>query len=261
MADELHRVLSWYMAMGCDEAISEATHDHFKPRDAISRQVANPALRQAVQAPAPHIPQNEAILNARNQARHAHNLEDLCKAAGLFEGCGLKKTAKNLCFADGNPEAELMIIGEAPGRDEDLKGRPFVGRAGQLLDKMLAAININREAGEVYLTNTVFWRPPGNRNPAPQEIEACRPFLERQIELVQPRIVLLLGASAAKTMLHTTSGIMKLRGKWRTLSTAGHFEVRTMASLHPAYLLRNPAAKRQAWHDFLSIQVALEGGE
>lgn len=148
-----------------------------------------------------------------------------------------------------------MIIGEAPGRDEDLEGRPFVGRAGQLLDRMLAAIDLDESS--VHITNVVYWRPPGNRTPTPQETQICRPFLERQVELVKPEVVLLLGGAAAKTVLDTAEGIMRLRGKWRNI-TFGSAQVRALATLHPAYLLRTPAAKRLAWRDFLALKSVLQ---
>jgi DNA polymerase len=185
----------------------------------------------------------------------APTLEALRGEIERFDGCGLKATAKSLCFYRGAPTARLMIIGEAPGRDEDLAGKPFVGRAGQLLDRMLAAIGLGE--ADVHITNTVYWRPPGNRQPTPQEMLACRPFLERQIDLVSPRIIVLMGGVAASHMLDTTTGITKLRGKWTTLERAGG-PVRTLPTLHPAYLLRSPAAKRQAWHDLRLVKAALE---
>lgn len=191
---------------------------------------------------------------ARETARHAKSLDELEAALRSFDGCGLKATAKNLCFYRGAPKARLMIIGEAPGRDEDLAGMPFVGRAGQLLDKMLAAIGL-KEA-DVHITNVVYWRPPGNRTPTTQETEVCRPFLERQMELVEPEIVMVLGGAAAKQVLGVTEGIMRLRGRWREIAS-GERAIRTMATLHPAYLLRTPAAKRQAWRDLLAVSAAL----
>jgi uracil-DNA glycosylase family 4 len=203
-------------------------------------------------------PPDAAELTARTAAGNAATLDDLEAALRAFDGCGLKATAKNLCFYRGSPHARLMIIGEAPGRDEDLEGKPFVGRAGQLLDKMLAAIGL-KEA-DVHITNVVYWRPPGNRTPTPQETQVCRPFLERQMELVHPDIVLLLGGAAAKHVLDTTEGIMRVRGKWREIQSGGR-PVRVMATLHPAYLLRTPAAKRQAWRDLLAVQAALESGQ
>ncbi|MGE0023547.1 MAG: uracil-DNA glycosylase family protein [Hyphomicrobium sp.] len=200
-------------------------------------------------------PPDAAELTARSVARNASTLDELEAALRAFDGCGLKATAKNLCFYRGAPAARLMIIGEAPGREEDLEGRPFVGRAGQLLDKMLAAIALKEE--HVHITNVVYWRPPGNRTPTPQESQVCRPFLERQMELVAPHVVLLLGGAAAKEMLAVTDGIMRIRGKWREIQSGGR-AVKTMATLHPAYLLRTPAAKRQAWRDLLAVQAALE---
>lgn len=199
-------------------------------------------------------PPDAAELAARTVAREATSLDALLAALQRFDGCGLKATAKNLCFYRGAEQARLMIIGEAPGRDEDLEGRPFVGRAGQLLDKMLASIDLGE--ADVHITNVVYWRPPGNRTPTPHEAQVCRPFLDRQMELVKPDVVLLLGGAAAKQMLDTTEGIMRLRGKWREMEIAGR-PVRTMATLHPAYLLRTPAAKRHAWRDLLAVQDAL----
>lgn len=184
------------------------------------------------------------------------SLADLGSALASFDGCGLKATAKNLCFYRGAERAPLMIIGEAPGRDEDLAGKPFVGRAGQLLDRMLAAIDI--DATNVHITNIVYWRPPGNRTPTAQEAMACRPFLEKQIALVAPRIVLALGGAAAKQLYDVADGIMRLRGKWRPLAVGG-YEYKSMATLHPAYLLRTPAAKNMAWRDLLNVKAALKG--
>ncbi|MGQ0671253.1 MAG: uracil-DNA glycosylase [Hyphomicrobium sp.] len=195
---------------------------------------------------------------ARDLAGRAASLADLGAALAAFEGCGLKTTAKNLCLYRGSPQARLMLIGEAPGRDEDIAGRPFVGRAGQLLDRMLSAIGLGE--ADVHITNVVYWRPPGNRTPTPQEVEQCRPFVERQVELVAPEIVLVLGGVAAKPVLGTTEGIMKLRGRWQE-RTIGRHACQVMATLHPAYLLRTPAAKRQAWSDLLAIKSRLRGDD
>jgi uracil-DNA glycosylase len=191
---------------------------------------------------------------ARSAAREAASLDELAARLAGFDGCSLKATAKNLCFYRGAASARLMLIGEAPGRDEDLEGRPFVGRAGQLLDKMLAAISLGE--ADVHITNIVYWRPPGNRTPTPQEAQVCRPFLERQVELVAPQIVVLLGGAAAKHILEVAEGIMRVRGKWRDLEI-GSAKSRAIATLHPAYLLRTPAAKRLAWRDLLMIRSAL----
>jgi len=197
---------------------------------------------------------SEAETAARRIARAANSLEALEAALRGFDGCGLKATATKLCFYRGTPRANLMLIGEAPGRDEDLEGKPFVGKAGQLLDRMLAAIGLGEP--DVHITNIVYWRPPGNRTPTPQEALACRPFLERQIELVAPKILVALGGSAAKEVLGVAEGIMRLRGKWREV-TIGDRSIAAIATLHPAYLLRTPAAKQLAWMDLLKIQARL----
>ena len=224
------------------------------PRDSIgafpARAPSTPTARPFAGAPA-----EAAERAARQAAREATDLDALEATLRQFDGCGLKATAKNLCFYRGAKQSRLMIIGEAPGRDEDLAGLPFVGRAGQLLDKMLAAISL-KEA-DVHITNVVYWRPPGNRTPTPQESEVCRPFLERQMELVAPDVVLLLGGAAAKQVLGVTDGIMRLRGRWREIEN-GARAIPTMATLHPAYLLRTPAAKRQAWRDLQAVRAALD---
>ncbi len=221
-----------------------------------ARPAGRPPLSPVAQ-PVRHFPTaapDAAIMAAREIARSAATLDALHHALTGFQGCGLRATAKNLCFYRGSPHAPLMIIGEAPGRDEDLEGKPFVGRAGQLLDKMLAAIGL-AEAG-VHITNIVYWRPPGNRTPTPQEAQICRPFLDRQMELVAPKVVLTLGGPATAGVLGIEGGIMKSRGRWREIQIAGR-AVRAMATLHPAYLLRTPAAKRLTWRDLLAVRAAL----
>jgi DNA polymerase len=175
-----------------------------------------------------------------------------------FDGCSLKATAKNLVFYRGAEKARLMLIGEAPGRDEDQEGKPFVGRAGQLLDKMLAAAGLSE--ADVHITNIVYWRPPGNRTPTPQEAQVCRPFLERQVEIVSPEIIVPLGGAAAKHLLDVADGIMRLRGKLKPI-TVGLHSAKAIATLHPAYLLRTPGAKRQAWRDMLSVKALLDGAK
>ncbi|PLX37346.1 MAG: uracil-DNA glycosylase [Hyphomicrobiales bacterium] len=202
-------------------------------------------------------PKDAAVMAAREAARQAHDLDSLRQTLETFEGCSLRFTAKNLVFADGSANARVMMVGEAPGRDEDIQGVPFVGRSGRLLDRMLEAIGLARE--DVYIANVVPWRPPGNRMPSPTETEICRPFIERQIELVDPDILVLLGGASAKQLLGTSQGILKLCGKWHGFST-GKREIRAIATLHPAYLLRQPLEKRLAWRDFLSIKAALEEG-
>lgn len=227
------------------------------PRPAA--QPPQPAPRQpaSVTAPPrafPSKPPDAAETSARAAAKAAQSIGDLVAAIDAFDGCGLKATASRSCVYRGAETARLMIVGEAPGRDEDLEGKPFVGRAGQLLDKMLAAIGVTE--ADVHITNVVYWRPPGNRTPTPQEAQVCRPFLERQMELVRPEVVLLLGGAAAKHVLDVSDGIMRLRGSWKDV-TFGQHRVRVLPSLHPAYLLRTPAYKRQAWHDMLAVKAAL----
>jgi DNA polymerase len=190
-------------------------------------------------------------------ARAANSLAELKAALEAFEGCRLKDTATNLVFADGNPAARVMIVGEAPGADEDRIGRPFVGVSGQLLDRMLAQVGLDR--GSVYITNILFWRPPGNRTPTAAEIAACLPFVERHIELVDPAILVLAGAASAKTLLARNEGITKLRGRWLLYESAGMTRpIPAMAIYHPAFLLRQPAQKRDAWRDLLSIRDKLD---
>jgi len=214
--------------------------------------LAPPPAPRAFQA----APPGAAESAARALARGARTLADLEAAIRAFDGCGLKTTAKNTCVYRGAPQARLMIIGEAPGRDEDIAGKPFVGPAGRLLDKMLAAIGMSE--ADAHITNIVYWRPPGNRTPTAGEALVCRPFLERQIELVAPERLVLLGGAAAKNLLDTPEGIMRIRGTWRALAVAGR-EIPAMATLHPAYLLRTPAAKRLAWRDVLAVKLALAG--
>ncbi|POF34772.1 uracil-DNA glycosylase [Roseibium marinum] len=216
---------------------------------------AAPAIGQGPGAGQPAVlPDREIIAAARDLAASAATLDELRRCLEAFDGCNLKLTAKKLVFADGNPQAKLMFVGEAPGRDEDLQGKPFVGRSGQLLDRMLAAIGIDRTA--VYIANVVPWRPPGNRTPTPQETEICKPFIKRQVELVNPDVLVFLGAASAKTLLGVQDGIRKMRGRWMTYPGNGR-EIAAIATYHPAYLLRSPLEKRLSWRDFLSIREAL----
>ena len=164
-----------------------------------------------------------------------------------FDGCTLKFSAKNLAFADGNPEGRVMLVGEAPGADEDRIGKPFMGRSGQLLDRMLAAIGLDRQSA--YIANVIPWRPPGNRTPTPQETEICRPFIERQIELCNPKILVTLGGPSAKTLLHTTEGVLRLRGNWKTHVTPSGISIPAMPTLHPAFLRARPFPARRSRDD------------
>jgi DNA polymerase len=184
-------------------------------------------------------------------------LEDLRRAITDFEGCALKKTATNLVFADGNPQAKVMLVGEAPGADEDRQGLPFVGVSGQLLDRMLATIGLDRTS--VYITNILPWRPPGNRQPTPQEIAMCKPFVEKHIALVQPQILVLVGGVAMKALFNTNEGIMRLRGTWQSYTPAElEAPIKAIATYHPSFLLRSPGQKAQSWQDMLMIKKALE---
>ena len=202
-------------------------------------------------APAPEA----AIASAREAARTAPTLEALRALLENFDGCTLKNTATRLVFADGNPEARIMFVGEAPGRDEDIEGLPFVGRSGKLLDRMIAAIGLDRS--KAYIANVIPWRPPGNRTPTPQETQICLPFIQRQIELVNPDVLVTLGNPSTQTLLSTRDGIMKTRGKWFDYDT-GTRTIRAMATFHPAYLLRSPSYKRMSWQDLRAIAKALE---
>jgi DNA polymerase len=203
----------------------------------------------------------QLVEDARALAERCTSLDELEAAVRGFEGCALKRTAKNTVFADGTPGAPVMIVGEAPGADEDRLGKPFVGVSGQLMDRMMAAIGYGR-AGELarsfYITNILFWRPPGNRTPTLAEQAMCLAFTRRHIELARPKLLVLAGGVAAKAVLDTTEGIMRLRGKWVTYRLADGSELPTLPTFHPAYLLRTPASKRQSWQDLLAIDKKLK---
>lgn len=248
--EEMLAALDWYQAAGVDVAVGEEPVNRFAQR---------PAARTPAPAPAETIAPPTAALGgdpaeARALAASAQTLDELRAILEAYDGCGLKLRATRLCFADGNPEARIMLIGEAPGAEEDRQGKPFVGRSGQLLDRMLAAIGLDRSS--VYIANTVPWRPPGNRTPTPEEMALCLPFLHRQVELVAPRLVMTLGGPAMQTVFDTTAGIIKMRGKWQNVAIGAH-QVDAIPTLHPAYLLRNPAAKQQAWRDMLSLKLKM----
>ncbi len=258
-------ILTWYIDAGVDEAVSDHSTDFFAKKAEIvpvtGAEKTTPASPTPV-ASKPRAPHAASVLaagdvanDAKSLAQSCNTLEELKTALAQFEGCSLKATASNMVFGDGATDARIMFIGEAPGRDEDIQGIPFVGRSGQLLDRMLKAINLDRSLA--YITNVIAWRPPGNRNPTPHETAVCRPFVDRQIELIDPEVIVFLGGVAAKEMLATTTGILRLRGKWSTFKTAGK-EYKTMPTLHPSYLLRQPAQKRLAWHDFLMIKNFLD---
>ncbi|TNE59584.1 MAG: uracil-DNA glycosylase [Alphaproteobacteria bacterium] len=254
--------LKWLVEVGADEAIGETPVNRFQVRPpAPAEQPARPA--PAPDAPAPRINARsggDLVKNAVGLAQECQTLEDLREALNQFEGCGLKQTAHSTVFSDGNPAADLMLIGEAPGRDEDREGLPFVGRSGQLLDLMMAAIGRERGAQDpkasIYIANILPWRPPGNRNPSLEEISLCLPFLKRHIEIAQPKVLLALGGTSAKHLLETPTGIMKLRGRWAKVSTSAG-EIDCMPTFHPAYLLRQPGQKKYAWADLLKVEAKL----
>jgi uracil-DNA glycosylase len=192
---------------------------------------------------------------------HITTLEQLRAEVEAFEGCTLKASATRTVFADGNPEAKIVLIGEAPGAQEDALGKPFVGRSGQLLDKMMQSIGLDRHntgADSVYITNTVFWRPPDNRTPTPLETLSCRPFLMKHLELKKPEIIVLVGGTAVKSVLQTKEGMGTFRSRWLEFAVPGLGVVPTLATFHPAYLLRNPPAKKEAWEDLKMLRAKAE---
>jgi DNA polymerase len=252
-------LLAFYAETGVDALMGEEPIDRFAMTEPAPARAPRPTTPPAFEAkaapggPAPPAP-DEAALAARAAARDAKSLEELRGILDKFDGCALKATASQLVFADGNPAARVMLVGEAPGRDEDIEGLPFVGRSGKLLDRMLAAIGLDRTS--VYIANIVPWRPPGNRTPTPQESQICLPFILRQIELADPDILVCLGGPSAQTLLGIKEGITKTRGRWFSFDT-GKREIRAMPTFHPAFLLRSPLQKRFAWRDFLAIKKAL----
>ncbi len=274
----LRALLQFYADCGVDVALSEepinrfadtsasaadAAHQHGTAFDPAVTEVPAPVAtlaptegprRRPPVTPSLTVPSGDAVMAAREAAATAETLAALRETLSRFEGCNLRHTATNLVFADGNPEARVMFVGEAPGFEEDLQGLPFVGRSGQLLDRMLAALGLDRT--KAYIANVIPWRPPGNRDPTPQETEICRPFIERQITLVDPDVLVALGKASAHLLLNSTIGITRLRGQWKSYDT-GRRDIRAIATFHPAYLLRQPLQKKLAWRDFLAVQEAL----
>jgi uracil-DNA glycosylase family 4 len=262
-------LLRWYLDAGVDETIGDAPVDRFKPappKQAVVPSSIAPAPASAmVRAPAPTAASRVSApisppvpdATATHFAQAATTVAELRAAVEAFDGCGLKKFASRTVFADGNPEARIMFIGEAPGADEDRQGLPFVGASGKLLDKMLGSIGLDR-ATNAYITNIIFWRPPGNREPTHEEIAVCLPFVQRHIELVDPAVLVFLGGPSSKTLLATANGITKIRGRWHEYQTPGLSRpVPAMPLFHPAYLLRSPQQKRLAWRDLLAIKQKL----
>jgi uracil-DNA glycosylase family 4 len=272
-------LLAFYAEAGVDGVLREQPINHFGPEEAAAKSTPDAAQQRATPAPAPtgsRVRQPElttaataiasapgaslplspdtAVMAAREAARSAASLDELRAIMAGFQGCALRVTATQLVFADGNPQARVMFVGEAPGRDEDLAGLPFVGRSGKLLDRMLAAIGLDRTGA--YIANIIPWRPPGNRTPTPQESQICLPFILRQIELADPDVLVCLGGPSSQALLGFKDGIRRTRGRWLSFDT-GKREIRAMATFHPAYLLRSPLEKRLAWRDFLAVKVAL----
>ena len=267
--EDLESLLRWYVDQGIDEAIGEDAIDRFAapapqpaPLPVQQRAPAAPTpIRPAPAAPAPPrgpvpIESPQLVEDARALAQRCNSVEELEAAVRAFEGCALKRTAKNTVFADGVAGSPVMVVGEAPGADEDRLGKPFVGVSGQLMDRMFDAIGMSRER-DLYITNILFWRPPGNRTPTLAEQAVCMAFTRRHIELARPKVLVLAGGTAAKSVLDTTEGIMRLRGKWTNLSLDDGSAVPTLPTFHPAYLLRTPASKRQSWSDLLSLDKKL----
>jgi len=257
---EAAEALRWLSAMGADEIIGEEPVNRFAaPAPAPPRPVAEAPAVVAPARPAAAAP--ALVAQGSTPASACASLAELAVALEGFDACPLKKTATQLCFADGNPEARVMLVGEAPGRDEDIQGKPFVGRSGQLLDRMLAAVGLSRTAADresaVFITNVVFWRPPGNRTPTEAETQMCMPFLLRAIELQKPDVIVCLGATPAHRLTGRTDGILKMRGKWVTANVSGR-NIPLLPTLHPAYLLRQPAQKRLAWRDLLLLRQMLD---
>jgi uracil-DNA glycosylase len=268
-APTVQQLLAFYLEAGVDCARTETPVDRLADPEIVSPKAGEapppspvrtipaapaaiaPARAEAVVAP------EAAIISAREAARTAPTLQALRVLLENFDGCALKQTATRLVFADGNPQARIMFVGEAPGREEDIEGLPFVGRSGKLLDRMIAAIGLDRTSA--YIANVIPWRPPGNRTPTPQETQICLPFIQRQIELVNPDVLVTLGNPSTQTLLSTREGIMKTRGKWFDYDT-GTRAIRAIATFHPAYLLRSPSYKRMAWQDLRAIAKALAPG-
>jgi DNA polymerase len=262
MPMDKNALLQWYLEAGVDECIDDAPRDYFV-QPAIVASVGAPAqstpqAAQAKPAQAPlHHNASAASATARELADRCTTLAELEEAVRAFEGCAIKRTANKTVFSDGNPAAKVMIIGEAPGAQEDMQGIPFCGPSGALLDKMLASIGLDRSC--VYISNTVFWRPPGNRQPLPEETAACLPFVEKHIALINPSLLILAGGTAAITLLRSDLSISRLRGKFYEYTNPYlGTPVQTALTYHPSYLLRTPAHKRAAWQDLLMMKAFME---
>lgn len=265
----LDQLLRWYMDAGVDEAIGEVALDRFalSAKPAAPKPVSPAPAPGPAAAPAPvplhhlhPVPHGQAIPGtATHIAAECKTLEELRHALEAFDGLPLKRTARSTVFADGSAAASVMVIGEAPGQEEDRQGLPFVGKSGKLLDRMLASIGLDRDS--VYITNVVPWRPVENRKPTPDEVAVCLPFVTRHVELVDPQVLILLGGASASALLARHEGINRLRGRWFDYASPGlPRPIPAMATFHPAYLLRTPAAKREAWRDLLQVKKRLAAG-
>lgn len=246
---DMKQTLEWYVLAGVDETCGDV------PCRFLKTDGVGPSVRMQTSS---NFAQNTiaSTQNAREVCAKAYTLQDLRQAALEFNGCSLKTTAKSTVFGSGNEHAKVMLIGEAPGADEDRTGIPFVGKSGRLLEKMLCSIGLRRE--DVYITNVVMWRPPGNRTPTDAEVAICLPFLKRQIDLVDPDMIVFLGASAANALLDNTESVSKMRGRLMSYVTSDKKEICALATFHPAFLLRNAAQKAKSWADFLRILKKLK---
>jgi uracil-DNA glycosylase len=257
IADDWHAALAalgWQVEAGADETIGEASINRYE----LAAEAPKPLTAKPSSAiPPPLTIETDPVAAAEAAAAQAQTLDALRDAITAFDHCELKRGARNTVFADGNPKARVLILGEAPGADEDREGRPFVGRAGQLLDKMFEAIGLSRASPDaeaaLYITNVLPWRPPGNRDPEPAEIAMMRPFVERHIVLVDPEVIVVMG-NTPLFALTGHRGILRARGTWTEALGKP-----LMPMTHPAYLLRNPSAKREAWSDLLALQARLRG--
>jgi len=255
--NDLISILRFYQLAGVDETCQNKPFDHFTApaSTATPLQSDKITLQSKPQITNPPIAAAATIEQARYLTKQITTLDLLRQALIDYQGCPLQQTAKSTCFADGDPTSPLMLIGEAPGRDEDIQGVPFIGHEGKLLNNILNAIGISRD--QVYIANVVPWRPPGNRIPSNMEIELCRPFIERQIELASPKILVALGGTAAKFLTGTPQTILKFRGQWSMHKTASAVDIPVMPTLHPNYLLRTPLHKKFVWQDFLQVKQRL----
>jgi uracil-DNA glycosylase family 4 len=255
------QALTWLAEMGAEEIIAEKPVNRLAAPTPAAVTARMPVTSPSLPAPPLAAARSVASSAPAFDAASCNSLDDIAAALSNFDSCPLKKTATRLCFADGNPQARVMLVGEAPGRDEDIQGKPFVGKSGQLLDRMLSAIGLSRLSQErdssVFITNVIFWRPPGNRTPTEAEMTMCLPFLMRTIEIQKPDFIVCLGATPAHRLTGRSDGILKLRGKWMTANVSGR-NIPLLPTLHPAYLLRQPNQKRLAWRDLLALRQMLD---